>query len=102
MNTKVLFVIATGMVLSTTRVNAQATDCATTASIAYEHAKVKNYASAEEPLWKVRKDCPTYSLATFQFGQKLLEDNSAFLFRSYSLSFFQFSNFILYSLLFFS
>lgn len=74
MNTKVLFVIATGLVLSTARVSAQATDCATTASIAYEHAKVKNYASAEEPLWKVRKECPTYSVATFQFGQKLLED----------------------------
>lgn len=74
MNTKVLFVIATGLVLSTVRVSAQATDCATTASIAYEHAKVKNYASAEEPLWKVRKECPTYSVATFQFGQKLLED----------------------------
>lgn len=72
MNTKVLFIIATGLVLSTTKVSAQATDCATTASIAYEHAKVKNYAAAEEPLWKVRKECPTYSVATYQFGQKLL------------------------------
>ncbi|WP_103072016.1 tetratricopeptide repeat protein [Aquimarina sediminis] len=74
MNTKVLFTIATGLVLSTTNISAQATDCATTASIAYEHAKVKNYASAEEPLWKVRKECPTYSVATYQFGQKLLVD----------------------------
>ncbi len=73
MNTKVLFTIATGLVLSTINVSAQATDCATTASIAYEHAKVKNYAAAEEPLWKVRKECPTYSVATYQFGQKLLE-----------------------------
>ncbi len=73
MNTKVLFVIATGLVLGTTKVSAQATDCATTASIAYEHAKVKNYASAEEPLWKVRKECPTYSVATYQFGEKLLK-----------------------------
>jgi tetratricopeptide (TPR) repeat protein len=72
MNTKVLFIIATGLVLSTTKVSAQATDCATTASIAYEHAKVKNYVAAEKPLWKVRKECPTYSLATYQFGQKLL------------------------------
>ncbi len=72
MNTRVLFTIATGLVLSTANVSAQATDCATTASIAYEHAKVKNYASAEEPLWKVRKECPTYSVATYQFGQKLL------------------------------
>ncbi|PKV48130.1 hypothetical protein ATE84_0119 [Aquimarina sp. MAR_2010_214] len=74
MNTKVLFIIATGLALSTTKVDAQATDCATTASIAYEHAKVKNYAAAEEPLWKVRKECPTYSVATYQFGQKLLAD----------------------------
>lgn len=71
MNIKVLFVITTGLILST--VNAQATDCATTASIAYEHAKVKNYDAAEEPLWKVRKECPTYSLATYQFGEKLLK-----------------------------
>ncbi len=73
MNTKVLTSIATGLVLSTTTMSAQATDCATTASIAYEHAKVKNYDAAEEPLWKVRKECPTYSVATYQFGQKLLE-----------------------------
>ncbi|MEW7290194.1 tetratricopeptide repeat protein [Aquimarina sp. 2304DJ70-9] len=73
MNTKVLTIIATGLVLSTTTMSAQATDCATTASIAYEHAKVKNYDAAEEPLWKVRKECPTYSVATYQFGQKLLE-----------------------------
>jgi len=73
MNTKLLTIIATGLVLSTSTMGAQATDCATTASIAYEHAKVKNYAAAEEPLWKVRKECPTYSVATFQFGKKLLE-----------------------------
>ncbi|WP_299260387.1 tetratricopeptide repeat protein [uncultured Aquimarina sp.] len=73
MNTKVLYTIAAGLVLSATSVSAQATDCATTASIAYEHAKVKNYEAAEAPLWKVRKECPTHSLATFQFGKKLLE-----------------------------
>ena len=72
MNTKVLLTIATGLVLRTATVSAQASDCATTASIAYEHAKVKNYESAEAPLWKVRKECPTYSEATYQFGQKLL------------------------------
>ncbi|MBQ4820810.1 hypothetical protein [Aquimarina sp. MMG016] len=72
MNTKVLYTIAAGLVLSTATITAQATDCATTASIAYEHAKVKNYEAAEAPLWKVRKECPTYSVATFQFGQKLL------------------------------
>ncbi|WP_281986831.1 tetratricopeptide repeat protein [Aquimarina aggregata] len=74
MNTKFLFTIAAGLALSTSSISAQATDCATTASIAYEHAKVKNYQAAEEPLWKVRKECPTYSLATYQFGEKLLKD----------------------------
>ncbi len=73
MNTKVLTIVAMGLVMGTANVSAQATDCATTASIAYEHAKVKNYDAAEEPLWKVRKECPTYSVATYQFGQKLLE-----------------------------
>ncbi|GAA0711441.1 hypothetical protein GCM10009430_00930 [Aquimarina litoralis] len=73
MNTKVLFTIAAGLVLGTSSVSAQATDCATTASIAYEHAKVKNWEAAEAPLWKVRKECPTHSVATFQFGKKLLE-----------------------------
>ncbi len=73
MNTKIIFTIAAGLVLGATNVSAQASDCATTASIAYEHAKVKNYDAAEEPLWKVRKECPTHSLATFQFGKKLLE-----------------------------
>ncbi|WP_405205045.1 tetratricopeptide repeat protein [Aquimarina sp. LLG6339-5] len=73
MNTKVLYTIAAGLVLSATGVSAQATDCATTASIAYEHAKVKNYEAAEAPLWKVRKECPSYSVATYQFGQKLIE-----------------------------
>ncbi len=73
MNTKFLFTIAAGLVIGTTNISAQATDCATTASIAYEHAKVKNYQAAEEPLWKVRKECPTYSVATYQFGGKLLK-----------------------------
>ncbi len=72
MNTKVLLAIA-GLVLGTSTMKAQATDCATMASIAYEHAKVKNYAAAEEPLMKVRKECPTYSVATYQFGAKLLK-----------------------------
>ncbi len=73
MKTKYLFTIAAGLALGTTSMSAQATDCATTASIAYEHAKVKNYDAAEEPLWKVRKECPTYSVATYQFGEKLLK-----------------------------
>lgn len=73
MTTKILYTMAVGLVLGSLNLNAQATDCATTASIAYEHAKVKNYEAAEAPLWKVRKECPTYSMATYQFGLKLLD-----------------------------
>lgn len=71
MNTTLLFTIATGILLGTSSISAQ--DCATKASIAYEHAKVKNYEAAEKPLMEVRKECPTHSLATFQFAKKLLE-----------------------------
>ncbi|TYP77271.1 tetratricopeptide repeat protein [Aquimarina intermedia] len=73
MNTKFLYTLAVGLVCGVASLNAQATDCATTASIAYEHAKVKNYEAAEKPLWEVRKECPTYSVATYQFGEKLLK-----------------------------
>ena len=73
MNTKILFTVAIGLVFCTITANSQTSDCATTASIAYEHAKVKNYTAAEAPLQKIRKECPTYSVATFQFTKKLLE-----------------------------
>lgn len=72
MNTKLLFTIAAGLMLGTTTLSAQ--DCATKASIAYEHAKVKNYEAAEKPLMEIRKECPTHSVATFQFAKKLLEE----------------------------
>lgn len=74
MDTKFIKLMAGAcLVLGANASFAQSTDCATTASIAYEHAKVKNYEAAEAPLWKVRKDCPTYSVATYQFGLKLLQ-----------------------------
>ena len=73
MKTTFLFTIATGLVMGTSSIMAQASDCATKASIAYENAKVKNYDAAETSLKELRKDCPTHSLATFQFSQKLYE-----------------------------
>ena len=66
--------LLTGVLFCSSVMHAQSEECKTTASIAYEHAKVKNYAEAEEPLMKVRKECPTYSLATFQFSEKLFKD----------------------------
>ncbi len=74
MKTKIILAIST-IALGTTATFAQAIseECKTTASIAYEHAKVKNYEAAEAPLAKVRKECPTYSVATYQFTGKLLK-----------------------------
>ena len=74
MKTRIIFAIA-AIGLGTATTFAQVSeDCKTTASIAYEAAKVKNYEAAEAPLAKVRKDCPTYSLATYQFSEKLYKD----------------------------
>ena len=44
-----------------------AQDCTTTAALAYDDAKAKNYDAAYEPLMKVKEECPDYSLATFQY-----------------------------------
>lgn len=54
-------------------VSAQITDeCKQNASLGIESAKVKNYIEAEPYLLKVRKECPTYSLATYQYSERLL------------------------------
>lgn len=45
--------------------------CKTDASLGFESAKVKNYVEAEPYLQKVRKQCPTYSLGTFQYLDKI-------------------------------
>jgi tetratricopeptide (TPR) repeat protein len=42
------------------------------AALAYDDAKAKNYDAAYEPLMKVREECPKYSLATFQYGERAL------------------------------
>lgn len=73
MKTKIIFAAALSWMMGANAIHAQASDCATKASIAYEHAKVKNYEAAEKPLMEIRKECPTHSLATFQFAVKLLE-----------------------------
>ena len=67
-----LFIVTVvlGTITSFAQVSAE---CKTTASIAYEHAKVKNYTEAEAPLQKVRQQCPKYSVATYQFLEKLMK-----------------------------
>ncbi len=48
-------------------------DCARTAALAYDDAKAKNYEAAYEPLMQVMEDCPKYSLATYQYGERALK-----------------------------
>lgn len=48
-------------------------ECLTTGSIFVEAAKVKNYEAARAPFAKLRKDCPNYSLALYQYGERLLK-----------------------------
>ena len=49
-------------------------DCREKLSIFAESAKIKNYKAAYEPWMSVRTNCPTYSLATFQYGEIILKD----------------------------
>ena len=65
--------LITGAVLGSSVLSAQSNDCATMAALAYDDAKAKNYDAAYEPLMKVREECPKYSLATFQYGERALE-----------------------------
>ena len=48
-------------------------ECMTTGSIFNEAAKVKNWDAARAPFTKLRKDCPNWSLALYQYGEKLLK-----------------------------
>ncbi|MGY5851594.1 hypothetical protein [Salegentibacter sp. F14] len=68
-----LIALVFGAVFGSSVVNAQSNDCATMAALAYDDAKAKNYDAAYEPLMKVRKECPKYSLATFQYGERALK-----------------------------
>ncbi|WP_037316904.1 tetratricopeptide repeat protein [Salegentibacter sp. Hel_I_6] len=65
--------LITGAVMGSSVLSAQSNDCATMAALAYDDAKAKNYEAAYEPLMKVREECPKYSLATFQYGERALE-----------------------------
>lgn len=49
-------------------------ECTTVGSVFYESAKVGNYDAAYEPFQQLRKDCPKWSLALYQLGEKLLKD----------------------------
>lgn len=57
-------------------VNAQISEeCMTTGSVFNEAAKVKNWETARPHFTKLRKDCPTWSLALYQRGAQMLKDD---------------------------
>lgn len=72
-----LIALLSGAVLGSSVLSAQSNDCATMAALAYDDAKAKNYDAAYEPLMKVREECPKYSLATFQYGERALNHKIA-------------------------
>lgn len=73
MKTKIILFL-TGVLLST-GLTAQANqECATTASLAYSDAKAKNYDEAYPRIQTLREECPTYSVVTYQYGERILKD----------------------------
>ena len=74
MKTKLILFLS-GVLFSSGFVNAQANqDCARTASLAYTDAKAKNYDAAFPRIQQLREECPTYSVVTYQYGERILKD----------------------------
>ena len=71
MKTKLTLLIAV-LVLGFQYSNAQE-DCATQLSLFASSAKNKNYDAAKPYYEKLVKDCPSYSLATYQYGVRMYE-----------------------------
>lgn len=69
-----LFAAIVLMMTGVANLNAQISEeCITTGSIFVEAAKVKNYEAARPSFEKLRKDCPNWSLALYQYGERLLK-----------------------------
>ena len=74
MRTKLILLLS-GVMLSSGAVQAQADqDCARTAALAYSDAKANNYDAAYPKIQQLREDCPTYHIATYQYGERILKD----------------------------
>lgn len=74
MKTKVILFLS-GVFLSSGLVQAQENqDCARTASLAYTDAKAKNYEAAYPRIQTLRENCPSYSIVTYQYGERILKD----------------------------
>jgi tetratricopeptide (TPR) repeat protein len=53
---------------------AQSEDCVSKTSIFHEYVKAKNFDAAYEPWMAVRNECPSYTLAIYVDGEKILGD----------------------------
>ncbi|MDC8003017.1 hypothetical protein POV27_03085 [Aureisphaera galaxeae] len=73
MKTKVILLVAALTLTFSSNMLAQMDECVVTASLFIEPAKAKNYDAALPHYDKVIKECPTYSLATYQYGAKMFE-----------------------------
>jgi len=74
MKTKTIFLLATFVLALGSTMNAQAPDdCHITASLFIEPAKTKNYEGALPHYEKVVKECPKFSMATYQYAVKMFE-----------------------------
>lgn len=75
MKTKRAILFLSGVFLSSGLLQAQENqDCARNASLAYTDAKAQNYEAAYPRIQQLREDCPTYSIVTYQYGERILKD----------------------------
>ena len=74
MKTKIVLFLS-GVFLGTGALQAQGNqECARTAALAYSDAKAKNYEAAYPQIQSLREECPTYSIVTYQYGERILKD----------------------------
>ncbi|NNM22651.1 MAG: hypothetical protein HKO54_03785 [Flavobacteriaceae bacterium] len=73
MKTKVTLLVAVLAFTFSTKAVAQMDECVTTASLFIEPAKAKNYEAALPHYDKVITECPKYSLATYQYAEKMFK-----------------------------
>ncbi|MFO7720513.1 MAG: hypothetical protein R6W85_08770 [Gillisia sp.] len=75
MKTKIIIAFS-GLLFATGALHAQA-DCATKAALAYDDAKAQRWEQAYPALMDVKEECPTYSLATFQYLERAINHKMA-------------------------
>ena len=73
MKTKVTLLLVVLAVTISGKALAQMDECVTTASLFIEPAKAKNYAAALPHYSKVINECPKYSMATYQYAERMFK-----------------------------